>query len=181
MLHFTNITTFHKLKKEEERCKLLQALNASIHHEMLTPLGTNVMIADRLLNTVESNQQKRMVQLILTCSNLALFHANDLLDHKIIQNGSFSSIYTSESITKTIQQSIQLVNYQLQAGNIQIEHQQSKQSQSNYKFMLDKRRLQQVLLNLLTNACKFQKMGQIIVKHRLEKLDEQDNEFQLEI
>ena len=52
MLAFTNITSFYKFKKEEERSKLLLALNMSIHHEMLTPLGTNVMLADRLMNTV---------------------------------------------------------------------------------------------------------------------------------
>ena len=84
MLNFTNITTFHEFKKEQEKSKLLQALNTSIHHEMLTPLGTNVMIADRLMDSVESKSQLHMVKLISTCSNLALFHANDLLDYKII-------------------------------------------------------------------------------------------------
>ena len=106
MLNFTNITNFHKLKKEEETTKLLKALNTSVHHEMLTPLSTNVMIADRLKNSAESEQQKKMIMLIQTCSNLALFHANDLLDYRIIQNGSFSSTLTSESIAETIQQTI---------------------------------------------------------------------------
>ena len=108
MLNFTNITNFNKLKMEEERCKLLQTLNTSIHHEMLTPLSTNVMISDRLMRLVETEQQKQMVKLISTCSNLALFHANDLLDYKIIQNGNFTSSYTSESITDTIVQTIEL-------------------------------------------------------------------------
>lgn len=84
MLNFTNITTFHKYKKEEEKSKLLQALNTSIHHEMVAPLGTNVMIADRLFEAMESEKHKQMVKLVQTCSNLALFHANDLLDYKII-------------------------------------------------------------------------------------------------
>ena len=53
MLNFTNITTFHKLKQEEQKRKLLQALNASVHHEMLSPLSTNVMIANRLQKLVE--------------------------------------------------------------------------------------------------------------------------------
>ena len=56
MLNFTNITTFHKLKKEEETTKLLKALNTSVHNEMLTPLSTNVMIAERLKNSAESEQ-----------------------------------------------------------------------------------------------------------------------------
>ena len=80
---------------------------------MLAPLGTNVMLADRLMNYVTSKQQKDMIRLILTCSKLALFHANDLLDYKIIQNGSFTSTYTSESIIDTIKESVQLMEYTL--------------------------------------------------------------------
>ena len=64
MLNFTNITAFHKYKKEEEKSKLLQALNTTIHHEMLAPLGTNVMIADRLIRAIESEQHREMVKLV---------------------------------------------------------------------------------------------------------------------
>ena len=50
---------------------------------------------------------------------------------------------------------------------------------SNYRFMIDKRRLQQVLLNLLSNARKFQKEGNIIVSHNLKRLEEQENDYAL--
>ena len=181
MLNFTNITNFHKLKKEEETTKLLKALNTSVHHEMLTPLSTNVMIADRLKNSAESEQQKKMIMLIQTCSNLALFHANDLLDYRIIQNGSFSSTLTSESIAETIQQTIQLIQYTLQHGNLKVEQQNSNQVVSDYKFFMDKRRIQQVLLNLLSNACKFQKKGKVLVSYSLTKLEGQENDYALEV
>ena len=181
MLNFTNITNFHKLKKEEETTKLLKALNTSVHHEMLTPLSTNVMIADRLKNSAESEQQKKMIMLIQTCSNLALFHANDLLDYRIIQNGSFSSTLTSESIAETIQQTIQLIQYTLQHGNLKVEQQNSNQVVTDYKFFMDKRRIQQVLLNLLSNACKFQKKGKVLVSYSLTKLEGQENDYALEV
>ena len=87
---------------------------------MLTPLGTNVLLADRLMYDVKSKQQKEMIRLILMCSKLALFHANDLLDYKIIQNGCFTSTYTTESIVDTIEESIQLMEYTLQNENLKI-------------------------------------------------------------
>ena len=49
MLTFVNITSLHQFKKEQEKSRILQALNTSLHHEMLAPLGTNVMIAERLM------------------------------------------------------------------------------------------------------------------------------------
>ena len=47
--------------------------------------------------------------------------------------------------------------------------------------MIDKRRFQQVLLNLLSNACKFQKDGQIIVSQSLRKLEGNENDYSLAI
>ena len=47
---------------------------------MLTPLGTNVIMAERLNDIVQTAKQKEIVKLIINSSNLALFHANDLLD-----------------------------------------------------------------------------------------------------
>lgn len=77
-------------------------MNTSIHHELLSPLSTNVIIAKALLKKIQHEEEQKMVQLILTSSNLALFHANDLLDYNIIKTGFFSSSYSPESITKTV-------------------------------------------------------------------------------
>ena len=181
MLNFTNITSFHKFKQEEQKSKLLQALNTTIHHEMLSPLTTNVMIADRLLKTVEKEQHLQLIRLIMTCSNLALFHANDLLDYKIIQNGSFQPTFTSESVVEAILQTIQILEYTIQNSNLEVVLQQPYDKLSDYRFLIDKRRFQQVLLNLLTNASKFQKEGQILVSHSFKQLDILGSEYALEV
>ena len=64
-----------------------------------------------------------MVQLILTSSNLALFHANDLLDYNIIKTGFFSSSYSPESITKTVNQIVDIVRQQ---SSLTIEYNPTK-------------------------------------------------------
>ena len=38
----------------------IETMNASIHHEMLTPLAINVEVADRLKEQVTSNDLKDM-------------------------------------------------------------------------------------------------------------------------
>ena len=78
-------------------------LNTTIHHELLGPLNANVTIGEMLLSRLESIELKHMVQLILTSSNLAKFHANDLLDYSVLNKGCFSSYYTPESITHTVE------------------------------------------------------------------------------
>ena len=49
LINFTDITSYKRLKQEEETNYLLRTLNSSVHHEMLTPLKANVDIAERLI------------------------------------------------------------------------------------------------------------------------------------
>ena len=49
MLKFTDLTMYVQLKREEEKSRLLSALNMSVHHEMLTPLKANVDLASCLI------------------------------------------------------------------------------------------------------------------------------------
>ena len=52
LLSFTDITVYRRLKKQEEMSRLLKTLNTSVHHEMLCPLETNVIIAEKLVNSI---------------------------------------------------------------------------------------------------------------------------------
>ena len=48
VINFTDITSYIRLKHEEEVNNLLKTLNASVHHEMVVPLRVNIEMADRL-------------------------------------------------------------------------------------------------------------------------------------
>ena len=82
-----------------ENHELLKTLNTTVHHEMITPLSANVDICQRLLRKLNDNEQvKRLVQIMLVSSQMVMMHANDLLDSRIIENGSFVPNLTSGSI-----------------------------------------------------------------------------------
>ena len=49
VLNFADITSYKRLKQEEERNRLLRMLNTSVHHEMVAPLRANVDISERLV------------------------------------------------------------------------------------------------------------------------------------
>ena len=48
VINFTDITSYIRLKHEEEVNNLLKTLNASVHHEMVVPLKVNIEMADIL-------------------------------------------------------------------------------------------------------------------------------------
>ena len=128
-------------------------MNASIHHEMLTPLAINVELADRLQQQVTSDEHKDMAQVLIVNSKIIMFHVNDLLDSKVIQVGKFVPEKTHQYVGKTIQEITNIISWTLKQSNLEIEFQNTD---DHYELLFDKRRLQQVLLNLLSNAIKFQ-------------------------
>ena len=63
IINFTDLTSYMKLQKEENSNRLLKTLNASVHHEMLTPVKTIIEISERLLSKMSSfPQEKKMVK-----------------------------------------------------------------------------------------------------------------------
>ena len=98
LLTFTNLTSYKKLKEQEEMAQRIETMNASIHHEMLTPLAINVEVADRLKEQVQGDDLKDMAEVIVVNSKIVMFHANDLLDSKIMQNGKFEPSQTYQYV-----------------------------------------------------------------------------------
>ena len=80
VLNFTDITSYKLLKQEEETNRLLQALNAFAHHEMLGPLKTNVEFSSRLESKLNDLEQIKMCKTINISSKMLILHASDLLD-----------------------------------------------------------------------------------------------------
>ena len=72
---------------------MLKLLNATVHHEMLSPLKSNVILSKRLLTQTKfANENVRdMVKTLCVSSELLLHHSNDLLDYRIIKNGGFQA------------------------------------------------------------------------------------------
>ena len=54
VINFTDITSYIRLKHEEEVNNLLKTLNASVHHEMVVPLRVNIEMADRLKSKLKN-------------------------------------------------------------------------------------------------------------------------------
>ena len=79
---------------------MLKMLNATIHHEMLSPLKSNVILSKRLLDETDLNQQrvKQMIRTLSVSSELLLHHCNDLLDYHMMGKGCFRKHLSTASI-----------------------------------------------------------------------------------
>ena len=163
VLNFSDISAIKRLKQVEEENKQITALSSSTHHEMLVPLKSNVEFAECLIRHLTQDDMKKKAQLILISSKLIMFHANDLLDMRFLQDGRFTPSYSNWSPTEAIMEIVDLIGMMLVETNLKIRFDDSLLKLKFPVLGLDKRRLQQVLLNLLSNATKFQTKGTIIV------------------
>ena len=112
-------------------------LNASVHHEMLAPLKANLEIAMRLLKSLKREDRKQMARTIIISSQILMLHANDLLDIRIIENGSFEPNYASDSVNEAIKEITAVVQMTLMQRNLTIDCNKMK----NPIMKFDRRRL----------------------------------------
>ena len=155
IINITDLTAYIKLQKEENTTKLLKTLNASVHHELLTPVKTMIEISQRLIKKMSKfPQEKKMVETLLLSSQFIMMHAHDFLDQQLIEHGSFVSHFDTGFLVKAISEIVKMMSYSLAKRDLSIKFDETTlENCPLIKF--DKRRLQQVLLNLLSNACKF--------------------------
>ena len=88
-----------------------------------------------------------------------MLHAQDLLDQRIIESGYFVPTLYLDSVSDAIREIVDMARLTLTSRVLTIEYITNKR----HNMMFDKRRLQQVLLNLISNAIKFQNKGAIQV------------------
>ena len=93
MLSFEDISPIKKLKKEEQKGRLMSTLYSMVHHEMIGPLKSAEEASMRLIRKLKDNDFRKQAQIILICSKQVLLHANDLLDQKLLENGRFYPVY----------------------------------------------------------------------------------------
>ena len=89
---------------------------------------------------------------------MVLLHANDFLDQTLIERGVFVPCFIEGSIYEAIEETTSIVKMGLKSRLLVIEY-NKKQLKRLPKIKFDKRRFQQVLLNLLSNATKYQTQG----------------------
>lgn len=121
VVNFIDISTYKRLKQEKLNNEILKTLNTTVHHEMLAPLRANVEICQRLLIKLKKDEHAmRLVQIMLVSSQMVMMHANDLLDYRVIEKGSFVPNLSLGSIIDTAKEMIELMNSTLAERDLTI-------------------------------------------------------------
>lgn len=150
--------------KAEESDRLKSTFLANMSHEIRTPMNAILGFADLLPSAEYSEQEKQeFVSTIQSSGQLLLNLINDIIDLSKIEAGELKIMPTTFDLGELMETLYQTFRNQLDSHdkhNVQIVL-SNKEATRNYTIHSDKLRLQQILTNLLSNACKFTHEGVI--------------------
>jgi PAS domain S-box-containing protein len=142
---------------------------ANMSHEIRTPLNAIVGMTRELKLIANSPQQKEYINVAQVASITLLSIINDVLDYSKLEAGKLSLENRPFSIHEVIENATILVADKIKDKKLDFEY--HKPPIDLPMLMGDGIRIQQCILNLLSNASKFTQAGKIEVKFQLVKDD----------
>jgi len=175
----THTAEIQKIKKEltieVQENKQRHRMLANVSHELRTPLSGITGIAGLLSDSQLSQKQRKQVDIIQRCSQSLSLLINDLLDYSKIEAGALELEKIKFSPENTIKECIGLLMFKAREKKLRLTY---LLATGVPEFLMgDPLRLRQILINLVSNAIKFTKQGQVTIL--VASADNAENEISL--
>ena len=151
-------------EQAEESNRLKSAFVANISHEIRTPLNAIVGFSE-LLEDAGEEERNEFIRIIHNNTDLLLEIVNDVLDLSRLDSDAFNLHLRGHRIYDCCTKVLENVQGRIHPG-VQLK---LTCSDKEFEMITDEVRLQQLLLNLLTNAAKFTEQGEIVLDYRVER------------
>lgn len=153
---------------------------ANISHEIRTPINGIAGMADLLSQNPSADDQTLYLKAIKTAAENLKVIINDILDLASIESGKLKFEKINFHLDETIRSLVDTFRLQSQEKRILLEYKMDPIIPS--VFIGDPVRLNQILINLISNALKFTHQGSIKISVTLEQIkDDKDYFLKFEI
>lgn len=147
--------------------RMKSAFIQNMSHEIRTPLNSIIGFSQLLGmpdGALTPEEKEEYLGYVMNSSSLLTMMINDMLSLSDMENGRYAVNPAPTNLNEMVRQAIKTVENRLSSG-VQIVHQPGLDEDARY--MTDGMRVQQILINFLTNACKHTTSGQIVIASSL--------------
>ncbi len=143
----------------EEKARVREQVIATVSHELRTPMNAIVGMSHLLADTHMSAEQQQYVSAVQEASQLLLGIINDILLTSSLQNDALQLKDAAFDLVITARRIVEMLRPKATAKGLELVFQVDPCLQN--RVIGDKKRVSQVLYNILGNAIKFTSTGRV--------------------